>query len=155
MRRSVFACESPTVAPKCLAIGGLPRWATYRQRVAAVKTLQELGLIWSQGAWQKVSQGEFVAEADAMHTQLVRRADDLAGCTEGSPEAAELAYRLARRGKLDPAEARSHIWCLERIGVRLEAVVLERIEQRLAQLGGGRVIYDGDEEPVRPAISAH
>jgi hypothetical protein len=52
-----------------------------------VKTLQELGLIWSQGAWQKVPQGEFVAEADAM---LVRRADALEGCLEGSAEEAEL-----------------------------------------------------------------
>jgi hypothetical protein len=61
-----------------------------RQRVAAVKTLQELGLIWSQGAWQKVPQGEFVAEADAMHAMLVRRADALEGCLEGSTEEAEL-----------------------------------------------------------------
>jgi hypothetical protein len=27
-----------------------------------------------------------VPEADAMHGQLVRRADDLAGCTENSPQ---------------------------------------------------------------------
>jgi hypothetical protein len=61
-----------------------------RQHVAAVKTLQELGLIWSQGAWQKMSQGEFVAEADDMHAMLVRRADELEGCPEGSAEEAEL-----------------------------------------------------------------
>jgi hypothetical protein len=61
-----------------------------RQRVAAVKTLQELGLIWSQGAWQKVPQGELVAEADAMHAMLVRRADALEGCLEGAAEEAEL-----------------------------------------------------------------
>jgi hypothetical protein len=64
-------------------------------------------------------------------------------------------YRLARRGKIDAAEARSHIWCLERIGVRLEAVVLERIEQRLAQLGGGRItgLYDdGEPNADRPLI---
>jgi hypothetical protein len=29
--------------------------------------------------------------ADAMHTLLVKRADDLMGCIEGSPEEAELA----------------------------------------------------------------
>jgi len=38
-----------------------------------------------------VPQGDLVAEADAMHTQLVCRADELVGCTDGSPEAAELA----------------------------------------------------------------
>jgi hypothetical protein len=43
------------------------------------------------GAWQKVPQGEFLAKADAVHAQLIGRADDLAGCTGCSPEAAELA----------------------------------------------------------------
>jgi hypothetical protein len=61
-----------------------------RQRVAAVKTLQELGLIWSQGAWQKMPQGDLVAEADAMHAMLVHRADALDGCLEGSAQDAEL-----------------------------------------------------------------
>ena len=60
-------------------------------------------------------------------------------------------YRLARRGKMDPSEARSHIWCLERIGVRLEALVLEKIETRLAELGGGRVILNGHEVDDQPA----
>jgi len=76
-----------------------------RQRVAPVKTLRELGMTWHHGAWQKVPQGEFVAKADAVHAQLIGRADDLAGCTGGSPEAAELAaitevledYELKRR----------------------------------------------------------
>jgi len=36
----------------------------------------------------------FWQESDAMHTLLVERADDLVGCTEGSPEEAELE-RLA------------------------------------------------------------
>jgi len=62
-----------------------------RQRISAVKTLQELGLAWHLGAWQKVSQGDLVAEADAMHAQLVCRADELVGSTGESPEAAELA----------------------------------------------------------------
>jgi hypothetical protein len=51
-----------------------------RQRVAAVKTLQELGLIWSQGAWQKVPQGELVvapgareAEPTILHRRKARR----------------------------------------------------------------------------------
>ena len=36
-------------------------------------------------------QGDLVAEADAMHAQLVLRADELVGRTEGSPETAELS----------------------------------------------------------------
>lgn len=32
----------------------------------------------------------FWREADAMHTLLVKRADELVGCTEGSPEEEEL-----------------------------------------------------------------
>ena len=39
--------------------------------------------------------------------------------------------------------------------MRLEAVVLERIESRLAQLGGGRVIYHGHEINEQPVIEAH
>jgi hypothetical protein len=50
-----------------------------RQHVAAVKTLQELGLIWSQGGWQKVSQGEYVAEADDHAGAPDRRARGLPG----------------------------------------------------------------------------
>jgi hypothetical protein len=33
----------------------------------------------------------FVRVADGMHALLVKRADDLEGCSEGSPEEAELA----------------------------------------------------------------
>ena len=59
-----------------------------RQRISAVKTLQQLGLSWHQDAWQKVHSENLVAEADAMHAQLVCRADELVGCTDSSPEAA-------------------------------------------------------------------
>jgi hypothetical protein len=74
---------------------------------------------------------------------------------DGAPFPEARLYRLARRGKMDAAEARSHIWCLERIGVRLEALVLERIEHLLKELGAGRVNYDGHEIDNRPAIEAH
>jgi len=36
-----------------------------------------------------VTNNELVSEADAMHARLVRRADELEGCTEGSPEEAD------------------------------------------------------------------
>jgi hypothetical protein len=62
-----------------------------RQRISAVKKLQELGLAWLQGAWQTVASDNLVAEADAMHAQLVKRADELLGCKDGSAEEAELA----------------------------------------------------------------
>jgi hypothetical protein len=62
-----------------------------RQRISAVKKLQELGLAWFQGTWQTVASDNLVAEADAMHAQLVKRADELLVCKDGSPEEAELA----------------------------------------------------------------
>jgi hypothetical protein len=62
-----------------------------RQRVSAVKKLQELGMAWYGGAWQEPNYKEFLAEADAMHALLVKRADDLEGSADGSPEDAELA----------------------------------------------------------------
>jgi len=62
-----------------------------RQRISAVKTLQHLGLSWHNGAWHPVSDDDLLAEADAMHAQLVKRADELDGCLEDSPEEAELA----------------------------------------------------------------
>jgi hypothetical protein len=60
-----------------------------RQRISAVKKLQELA--WHQGAWQSMHEDILVAEADAMHAMLLRRADALAGCLEGSDEEVELA----------------------------------------------------------------
>ena len=39
---------------------------------------------------------------------------------------------------------------LERIGLRLEALALEKIEAQLERLGGGRVIYDGHEINDQP-----
>jgi hypothetical protein len=45
----------------------------------------------------------FGREADAMHALLIKRADELVGCAEGSPEEAELST-LA--DVIDPYEAK-------------------------------------------------
>jgi hypothetical protein len=64
--------------------------ATSRQ-ATTVKTMKELGYTFDKGIW--TSSPEAVAHlanvADKMHAILVSRADDLDGCTEGSPEEAE------------------------------------------------------------------
>ena len=68
-----------------------------RQRIAAVATLEALGYVfsiaegWMAPATIAVPAGLLsTAEADAMHTVLMARADALDGCAEGSPEATEL-----------------------------------------------------------------
>jgi hypothetical protein len=64
--------------------------ATSRQ-ATTTKTMKELGYTCDRGVW--TSSPEAVAHlagvADGMHAVLVRRADELDGCTEGSPEEAE------------------------------------------------------------------
>jgi hypothetical protein len=68
-----------------------------KQRLAAVATLEALGYTYSlDEGWSPPSNAQSIgtllatAEADAMHSILVHRADALQGCTEGSPEEAEL-----------------------------------------------------------------
>jgi hypothetical protein len=67
-----------------------------RQRIAAVRKLNELGFTYLGGEWvPPVVVGAPppqipTAEADAMHAALVHRADGLAGCTEGSEAGVEL-----------------------------------------------------------------
>jgi hypothetical protein len=70
-----------------------------KQRIAAVKMLHALGYAFSLAdGWSPpaVAGGRDVsplaAEADRLHALLVERADKLAGCNEGSPEEAELAF---------------------------------------------------------------
>jgi hypothetical protein len=64
-----------------------------RQRIAAVRVLEALGYTYRGGQWL-ASAGAATPlplfEADAMHGALMRRADVLAGCVEGSDEEAEL-----------------------------------------------------------------
>jgi hypothetical protein len=64
--------------------------ATSRQ-ATTTKTMKELGYTCDNGVW--TSSPEAVAHlasvADKMHALLVTRADELAGCTENSPEETE------------------------------------------------------------------
>jgi hypothetical protein len=60
-----------------------------RQRVAAVRTLQALGYLYWDGEWVPPATAttplSLLAEADAQHAALMRRADALAGRTEVAP----------------------------------------------------------------------
>jgi hypothetical protein len=57
------------------------------------KTMKELGYSNQQGIWSSppVAVAHLANVADAMHALLLRRADELEGCIEGSAEDAELA----------------------------------------------------------------
>jgi hypothetical protein len=80
-----------------------------RQRITAVRVLQSLSYIYRGGEWPLPAGAPplLTGEGDAMHGALMRRADGLAGCTEGSDEETELkaigdvleAYE-AKRGPL-------------------------------------------------------
>ena len=65
-----------------------------RQLIAAVRALERLGYGYSHrtGDWLPPAAPplSLTAEADAMHGALMRRADALAGCQEGSGEETEL-----------------------------------------------------------------
>jgi hypothetical protein len=77
-----------------------------KQRIDAVRMLQALGYTYQGGEWLLTYRGgerlepagaegaatplSLMAKPDAMHAALMRRADELAGCTEGSDEEAEL-----------------------------------------------------------------
>ena len=64
-----------------------------RQRVAAVRKLEQLGYTFAAGDWmQPANDTAAPAITDALHALLVKRADAIAMPNEGSPEEAELAY---------------------------------------------------------------
>ena len=86
--------------------GGLFMSMIDRQRIAAVATLEALGYVfsvaegWTASANAATPAGLLsTAEADAMHTVLMARADALDGCAEGSPEETE------RKSIVDAIEA--------------------------------------------------
>jgi hypothetical protein len=63
-----------------------------KKRIAAVRTLEQLGYGYSSGEWllpAGASPSRQLADADSMHGMLMLRADTLAGCAEGSDEEAE------------------------------------------------------------------
>jgi hypothetical protein len=68
-----------------------------RQRISAVRLLQSMGYVfhdyWIAPTGTAVPS---TTETDAMHALLVRRADQLDGCTESSPEGAELKVQAVR-----------------------------------------------------------
>jgi hypothetical protein len=75
-----------------------------RKRIAAVRALEALGYAYRGGEWLAPTSAaatplSLMDKADAMHGALMRRADALAGCTEGSDKEAELrAIRGCDRG---------------------------------------------------------
>jgi hypothetical protein len=64
-----------------------------KQRIAAVRKLQRLGYTFAGNDWMHPTNDVAPAPAitDALHAMLIKRADDLEGCTEGSDEERELA----------------------------------------------------------------
>ena len=64
-----------------------------KQRIAAVRKLEQLGYTFAGDDWMHSTDGASPAPAitDALHALLVRRADDLEGCPEGSDEERVLA----------------------------------------------------------------
>jgi hypothetical protein len=64
-----------------------------RQRIAAVKAMEAMGYTFDGNGWNVPTASAdcqaLAAEADALHSLLVVRADRLLGCVEGSGEEAE------------------------------------------------------------------
>jgi hypothetical protein len=64
-----------------------------KQRVGAVRKLEQLGYTFADGDWMHPTNDAAPAPTitDVLHALLVRRADNLEGCTERSHEERELA----------------------------------------------------------------
>ena len=62
-----------------------------KQRVAAVRKLEGMGYTFADGDWMHPANDAVgPAITDHLHAELVKLADDLAGCTESSAEEGEL-----------------------------------------------------------------
>jgi len=63
-----------------------------KQRIAAVRKLEQLGYTFAGDDWMHPTNAAATAPAitDALHALLVKRADELESCTEGSNEEREL-----------------------------------------------------------------
>ncbi len=68
-----------------------------RQRIAAVRLLEDLGYRWRDHdrAWTGPAASAppgpgFLAAADALHDEITGQIEELAGSMDGSPEAADL-----------------------------------------------------------------
>jgi hypothetical protein len=101
------SCAAPPV------VAGAVRTLQHpKQRISAVRVLEVRGYTFAAGEWQAPATAarSFIPSADAMHGMLMRCADALVGCREGSDEERELkaitdaieAYELVRwpKGKI-------------------------------------------------------
>ncbi|HEX7072633.1 MAG TPA: hypothetical protein VF226_01195 [Hyphomicrobiaceae bacterium] len=61
-----------------------------KQRVSAVRTLEEIGYVWDGIRWQPQREAAYWPEADTLHALLMDRAEVLSGCIEGTEQEDEL-----------------------------------------------------------------
>lgn len=73
-----------------------------RQRIEAVKMLERLGWRFVSGNWVGPASADLRMPADMMHHLLVKCADALAGCTEGS----DIAFAVGAAGNSRPYRER-------------------------------------------------
>jgi hypothetical protein len=66
-----------------------------KQRIAAVRKLEQLGYTFAAGSWHAPAGASAATpmsvQADTVYALLIQRADVLEGCTEGSEEERELS----------------------------------------------------------------
>jgi hypothetical protein len=68
-----------------------------RQRIAAVRKLEEMGFTFVSGKWVEPAKDTSAPphNGEALYELLVKRADELAGCADGSDDARELGATSA------------------------------------------------------------
>jgi hypothetical protein len=63
-----------------------------KQRITAVRKLEGMGYTFADGDWMRAANDAIAPViTDDLHALLVKRTDELAGCTERSAEEGELA----------------------------------------------------------------